>query len=315
MRKKIFFILLYSVRLISVVYEFVTVGDAGNGADDTGFGAVSYLYKIGKYPITIAQYTEFLNAVASIDTHGLYTIEMLISNIAGISRSGTIGSYTYQVVINGGLSSDRPITCLSWFSTARFANWMSNGQPSGFQDVFTTENGAYPLEGAVEGDAVVKNILNPNTGSPPTHYIPSEDEWYKAAFYNPTLNSGSGGYYLYATGYNDLPGNSIGSSTNQANYFTAAGFSVSGSPDYSSSQPYLTDVGSFSGSASYYGTYDQNGNVWEWNDLDALLALPLRGARGGGYRSIGLYLQSDFRLIMLASAYNIGLGARLAGPL
>ena len=52
--------------------QFVTVGDPGNAPDTTGFGAVPYTYQMGTYDITVAQYTQFLNAVAQTDTCGLY---------------------------------------------------------------------------------------------------------------------------------------------------------------------------------------------------------------------------------------------------
>ena len=59
----------------AVNIEWVTVGDAGNAADTkvmdidgtTGYGAVGYEYRIGKYEITAGQYCEFLNAVAGTD--------------------------------------------------------------------------------------------------------------------------------------------------------------------------------------------------------------------------------------------------------
>ena len=86
----------------SVQYSLVTVGNPGNSADITGFGAVNYAYQIGKYDVTIAQYTAFLNAVAKTDTNGLYDSNMTTDlNIAGISRSGTSGSYIYSVMNNG----------------------------------------------------------------------------------------------------------------------------------------------------------------------------------------------------------------------
>ena len=50
-----------------VSYQMVTVGDAGNAADSTGYGAVAYEYQIGKYDVTIGQYVAFLNAVAQSD--------------------------------------------------------------------------------------------------------------------------------------------------------------------------------------------------------------------------------------------------------
>jgi hypothetical protein len=50
------------------------------------------------------------------------------------------------------------------------------------------------VNGATTGDAPAKSVTNPNTSAPPTFFIPNENEWYKAAYYSPLLNSGSGGY-------------------------------------------------------------------------------------------------------------------------
>jgi hypothetical protein len=60
----------------ALVIPTVLVGDAGNSADSTGFGAVSYEYQIGKYEVTLAEYTAFLNAVAATDTYNLYMPNM-----------------------------------------------------------------------------------------------------------------------------------------------------------------------------------------------------------------------------------------------
>lgn len=307
-----------NIVLSNTNYELVTIGNAGNPSDPlTGFGAVSYAFRIGKYDVTIKQYTDFLNAVAKVDTYGLYNTSMRSDlNSAGIIRSGVSGSFTYTAMNNGGNSANRPIAYVTWFNAARFANWMSNGKPSGRQTSATTENGAYALNGAVSGVAVTKNSINLNTGARPTYYLPLENEWYKAAYYNPTLNNGAGGYYLYATKTSANPGNTIGSQFNQANYFKAngTGFSVTRSLTFAyATQNYLTDVGVFSGSPSYYGTYDQNGNVDQWNDLDGSASL-FRGLRGGFYfGGLSPMKSTLFAKSIATNSYNGG-GFRLASP-
>ena len=74
----------------------------------------------------------------------------------------------------------------------------------------------------------------------PRFISPAKNEWYKAAYYN----GGTSTYSLYPNGQNTI-------TTADANY----GMSVGD----------MTDVGSYSGAPSSYGTFDQGGNVLEWN--------------------------------------------------
>ncbi len=297
----------------TINYELVTVTNPNNINDKTGFGAVDHVYQIGKYEVTIGQYTTFLNAIAhESDPYMLWNKSMMSANVQGINRTGSAGNYSYSVMqasTTGTSSESMPITGVSWFSAARFANWMANGQPAGVEDSTTTENGTYNLNGATSGTAVAKNTINPNTGAAPTFYIPSENEWYKAAYYN-----GAGTYYSFATQNNTLPGNNVNStSSNQANYLDDAGngYSVSQSPALSLTQTYLTNVGAFVNSTSHYGTFDQTGNVWEWNDLDGKSS-KLRGLKGAAWTSTPPYLQSSYRLITVPASISVNVGMRLA---
>ena len=288
-----------------VLMSMVTVGNPNNAADGNAYpgygslnGSVSYSYQIGAYDVTGSQYTAFLNAVGSTDTYALYNTSMgTDTQVAQISQSGSPGSYTYAVMNSTG---KRPITYVSWFDCARFSNWMSNGQPSGAQTSTTTENGAYNVNGATSGDAVAANATNPNTSLAPTFRIPLENEWYKAAYYSPNYGGSSiGGYYAYATQSDTVPGTTIGSSANQANYLNAIG--------------HATDVGSFTGSRSSYGTFDQSGNVWQWNDLDGATG-SFRGLRGGYWYNGSVIVSSSCANWDDPSDGNYYVGFRLASP-
>jgi formylglycine-generating enzyme required for sulfatase activity len=296
----------------AITIDTVDIGNPGNSNDSTGYGAVNYTYAIGKYEVNLNQYTAFLNSVAATDTYSLYNTSMETNlNIAGISRSGSNGSYTYSV-IGSGL---RPVTYVSWFDAARFANWMANGQPTGAQNSTTTEDGAYTLNGAMSGVSFTKNAINPNTGAAPTWWIPSEDEWYKAAYYDPTPGAGGGdNYWLYPTQSDSQPGNVVGAGANQANYVYFDGsdniYSVTQSASYDPNQNYLTDGGAFSNSGSFYGTFDQGGNVFEWND--AVIGSN-RGRRGGSWiNNIEAYMQSSVRSDSSPTFEHVNLGFRVA---
>jgi len=283
----------------SIVIDTVPVGNPGNAADTRyeapGYGAVEYTYNIGKYEVTAGQYTAFLNAVAATDTYGLYNTSMWSSDYGcKIERSGSSGSYRYSVA---GDWANRPVNCVSWGDSARFANWLNNNQPTGAQDALTTEHGAYTLDGAMSDTALMAVNRNSNW----KWAITSEDEWYKAAYHK---NDGvTDNYWDYPTSSNTAPGQDMAdASGNNANYYTAPYTLPIDSPYYT------TVAGEFQDSDSPYGTFDQGGNVWEWNE--SVLYGSSRGWRGGSFDddgSYGIFLHASNRDVGYSptNEYNI----------
>ena len=289
--------------------ETVPVGNRGNAPDATGFGAVDYNYRIGVCEVTAGQYTEFLNAVAATDPYWLYDTQMS-SGGSGcqIQRLGSPGSYAYTVAPDW---ENRPVNFVSWGDAARFANWLHNGQPTDPQGPGTTETGSYTLNGAVS-DADLRWIpRNPSA----TWVIPSENEWYKAAYYDPA----AGIYYKYPTGSDTMPGfvtsGGVLSTTgdpfieggvdlgNYATHNEDAGVQGIGGPYY------RTEVGEWENSASPYGTFDQGGNLWEWNE--AMLYNLYRGIRGGTYHDKSYRMMSTDSAVSSPSSGYMDVGFRV----
>jgi formylglycine-generating enzyme required for sulfatase activity len=239
----------FAASVSASTITWVPVGDPGNAADTTGRGAVGYNYSITKFEFTNAQYANFLNSVdlTGANPYNLYNASM--ANVYGGIRfisSNSSGS-KYVVKPNFG---DKPVNYVSWFDAARVANWVNNGATVGAD----TETGAYTLNGATSGSTVARNA-----GA--AVFLPSQDEWYKAAFYK--SGGTSAGYWEYATQSETAPGTvtadafgvgSAGSSGNFANYLSGA--------VWNSANGNVTSVGT-NGGRSAYGTFDMIGNVRE----------------------------------------------------
>jgi formylglycine-generating enzyme required for sulfatase activity len=228
----------------------VTVGDfslitiSGSNAPNTnGRGQVTTPYAISQYETTNAQYVAFLNAVDTTgsNTLGLYSTFMTSNTSGGILFNSGAGPGSKYSVKSG--YNQRPVTWTNWSSAARFVNWLVNGgttNPSA-----STETGTYLMSGSAPYTRAVNAQI----------FLPSQDEWYKAAFYN----SVSGSYNLWANGSAVTTpvatvSGSAGLASNQANFNNV------------NAPIGVTDTGIYTSSASPYQVYDMMGNVAEMTD-------------------------------------------------
>jgi formylglycine-generating enzyme required for sulfatase activity len=304
-----------------VSFDWVTIGNPGNAADPaTGLGAVSYEYRISKTEVTNAQYVEFLNGVdpTGVNTLFLYNPDMSSDARGGIDFNGGAADGSKYEIKPG--RQNNPVTYVSWYDAVRFANWLHNGMGSG-----DTENGAYTLLGGTSTPSNDDSITrNPDA----RWWLPSEDEWYKAAYHK---NDGvTGNYWDYPTStdavpYSDQPpGSDAPDPSNTANFLKDDniangydnGYAVTGSTSFFNTQNYLADVGAYTSATSPYGTLDQGGNVREWNET--LDSSSLRGLRGGSWDDEASSLFASLGLgnshVPLVQSSSVGFRVALAVP-
>jgi len=242
--------------------DFVTIGDPGNAGDTraaaspSGCGAVGYTYHLGKYEVTNGQWDAFVSE-------------------AGAPTGNPNNAYDESATWTG---TDVPTNEVSWYEAAQFCNYLTTGDKS---------LGAYQFSGNNTNPGDFTGI---DRGSAVSTYgmvyvIPTEDEWYKAAYY-----TGSG-YSTYANGTDTAPIEDVDS-----NY-----------DDYESgAQPW--DFGD--GTQEQNGTFDMMGNVWEWNET--LISSSPRGLRGGSYITDDYGISSSYRILNFPGSEYYDLGFRVA---
>ncbi len=296
-----------SVPPAPIIVDWILVGNPGNGSDPLNNGAVpsigkvGYVYRIAKHEVTNDQYAKFLNAIAATDPNGAYHLAMGSNARGGISRSGDPGSYTYAARPNMG---NKPVNFVSFFSAMRFVNWLHNGQPFGDQSPGTTEDGVY----------AISDGLSETRAPGAKFFIPTENEWYKAAYHHPAAQGGDvDDYWLYPTRSNSPPtqatADSVGDSSNPGSNVA----NDDRSADWNGQDGNVTTVGSAgSPSESHYGTRDQGGNLWEWNE--AVVLVEYRGIRGGSWEFSDNPLKSSLRNGFEPFEPDVSLGFRVASP-
>jgi formylglycine-generating enzyme len=276
--------------------DMVTVGNPGNSPDaaimtdsTTGYGAVGYTFQIAKYETTVDQYVAFLNSNAQSDAYSLYDGGMSLV----ISRVGSDGTYQYA---SRAFMGNKPIAWVDWLKAARFANWMNNGQVSG-----STETGAYTLNGTFSATGIQRNV-NAKV------WLPSENEWYKAAYYSGTGSN----YWLYPTQTNQVPDKVTADAAGVGSAGPLGNFA-----NYGRSANIFTMVGT-NGGPSAYGAFDLGGNLQEWNETEIITqngpqTFYSRGIRGSDYVNSAAYLISTERQGYMSPSFEDGnLGFRVA---
>lgn len=289
-RKGLFFALLLAAALIptcsdraaadtfgsdSNLFEidFVTIGNPGNPADASGDpnpdspGSVAYGYRIGKYEISESM----------------------------IAKANTIGDLNIGYITRG---PDKPVTQVTWLEAITFVNWLntSTGYPEAYK--FNGSNFALwqPADAGYDPTNLYRNSLA-------KYFLPSADEWYKAAFYDPS----TGDYFDYPTGSNSAPVPvASGTLPNTAVYGQV--FSTTPPAD-------ITQAGGL----SPYGTMAQGGNVYELEESDFdmvndAVSSP-RGARGGNWAwgvAYPQFLSKSYRNSVYPNYQTNFLGFRVA---
>ena len=280
---------------VTISYNFVgNPGNAGNpSSSPSGLGAVSDVFKMATTETTNAQFVEFLNSVDSAGTNpnAIYNANMG-SNVNGgiVYTAGAPAGQKYSVKAGapagapGGTSyGSMPVNFVTWFSAARFVNWLNNGQQA---NAASMETGAYTLNNAVSGPIVGRNA-NAQV------FLPSSNEWYKAAFYN------GSNYTTYATNSNTAP------------TATVSNFSLANAGNFSNVTTMPVNAGSYVNSASAYGMYDMFGNVAEMTDSAG------SGNNyvwvGGGYAAtVSGWTSTTAQAFRLSDAANVSNGFRVA---
>jgi sulfatase modifying factor 1 len=244
--------------------EFVSIGNPMNAADpDTNLGAVSYPYRISKYSISQKVWDA---AVAN----GL-------QNAASDTRHDAIG------LIAG---ENTPTNNVSWYEAAVFVNWLNTSK--GYQPAYnlTFSNGAWSMQLWSNEDSWSNGGLNRYRHKNAHYFLPSDNEWYKAAYYDPNKTDAAG-YWMYSTG-SDMPPEQVsntgtgkgGAGWNYGGAGTDPGTTVYGLASWSAP----ADVNACGG-LSPYGTMGQGGNVAQWIETSSngLNSDPQANRRAMGY--------------------------------
>jgi formylglycine-generating enzyme required for sulfatase activity len=278
--------------------KWLMVGHPNNPPDRNGIGAVAKPFEIMQCEVTAGQYADFLRAVASdSDPHGLWQRAMgdhVITDLGQggirmdvpqcIYRTGSPGNWQYDVAEQW---EDRPVIFVTCLSAMRYANWLHNGKKTGA--AANTETGAYRMADGVQ----VRRSEDAG------YWLPTENEWYKAAYFQPEIEGGpAGSYWQFPMSTNERPEQASEGSELPNAAAVSRGFGG------------IVPVGSYPNAVSPVGALDMGGNVWEWTE--DIIHQHKRVLRGGSAAHTWHKLQASVRSNASPSRWYPDTGFRLA---
>jgi hypothetical protein len=261
--------------------DFVTIGNPGNGDDAAG-------------PLYTEDGGEFASPRGGVD----YVFRMSQVEVAQewITKATALGM---QNVTAGAFSGMQPAAQLTWYEAAAFVNWLNVS--AGHQPAYNLSfSGSWSMSLWSSDEAWQLGGENRYRHRDTRYFLPSEDEWYKAAYHK---NDGAtSNYWDYPTASNTEP-------------IAAAGGRTEGSAVYDGVSFGPAEVDD-SGGLSAYGIRGMGGNVREWMESasSGLNDDPfaLRPARGGGWNSPLMGLQSAYKIDFSPSDSSNYIGMRIA---
>lgn len=243
--------------------DFVTISGSTNPTSGIPAGSgffftgVNNDYRIGKYEISNGQWAKFRANIAPTLVTGY--------------PSKAYDSDPYFTGLNF------PTNYVSWYEAAQFVNYLntSTGHTAAYKFTGTQGTSNYFLGVWASGD-IGYNVSNPYRNSNAVYFLPTENEWVKAAYWNGTS------LQTYASVGDVAPTQS------GWNFYDNGFVTDPGGP---------WDVGS--GSQELNGTFDMMGNVLEWMESPYFSGdyLPDSGRsfRGGVFKGDVYSLASSVR--------------------
>jgi len=235
-------------------YTWATIDHAGNRATNDDelpvtpgrrYGAVDYEFQMATTEVTVGQWFEFVQAYLPIDqANGNGTVN------DGLTGSGINIRGIGVVEIREGYSPNRAAD-MSWEYAARYVNWLHNGKVN---EEWAFETGVYDTSTfTYNADGSGNHQATRSEGA--TYWIPSRDEWTKAAYYDPNrYGEGQEGYWLYPNQSNTRSINNLLPEDGGEANVTRTDF-----------DNWPLDVAQFD-TTSYFGLFDLDGGVGEFTD-------------------------------------------------